>query len=100
MELVNLFHGCTIWEEVKVKLSLCFFITEHHTMKASREWRYNSTHYLTSELDGGEWSASRLGRFNPRERVPGTHWIGGWVGHRTGLEAVVKNVVKIMTFEV
>jgi len=30
-------------------------------------------------LDGGEWSASRPGRFTPKERTPGTHWIGGWV---------------------
>jgi len=26
----------------------------------------------------------------PRERVPGTHWIGGWVDPRTVLDAVVK----------
>jgi hypothetical protein len=25
------------------------------------------------KLDGGEWSASRPGRFTPRERAPGTH---------------------------
>jgi hypothetical protein len=31
-------------------------------------------------IDGGEWSASRSDRFTPRERAPGTHWIGGWVG--------------------
>jgi len=24
------------------------------------------------ELDGGEWSALRLGRYIPRERAPGT----------------------------
>jgi hypothetical protein len=36
--------------------------------------------FLTLALDGGEWSASRPGRFTPRERAPGTHWIGGWVG--------------------
>jgi hypothetical protein len=40
---------------------------------------------LTSALDGGEWSASRPGRFTPRERNPGTHWIGGWVGPRAVL---------------
>jgi hypothetical protein len=33
---------------------------------------------LTSALEGGEWLASRPGRFTPRERVPGTHWIGSW----------------------
>jgi hypothetical protein len=42
-------------------------------------------HALTSALDGGEWSVSRLGRF-----TPGTHWIGGWVGPRAGLDAVAK----------
>jgi hypothetical protein len=47
---------------------------------------YSSTHFLTSALDAGEWSASRPRRFNPRERAPGTHWIGGWVGPRRVLD--------------
>jgi hypothetical protein len=46
--------------------------------------------FLILALDGVEWSASRLGRFNPWENVPGTHWIGGWVGPRAGLDAVEK----------
>jgi hypothetical protein len=46
-----------------------------------------------STLDGGEWSASRPGRFNPRERARGTHWIGGWVGPRAVLDAVVKRKI-------
>jgi hypothetical protein len=50
-------------QKVKVKLSLCFFLTEHHATKAYWEWRYSSTHSLTSALDGGEWSHSRPGRF-------------------------------------
>jgi hypothetical protein len=54
------------------------------------EWRYSSTHSLTSAPDEGEWSASRPGRFTPRERAPGIHWIGGWVGPRAVLDAVVK----------
>jgi hypothetical protein len=57
------------------------------------EWKYSSTHSLTSALDGGEWSASRLGRFISRERAPGTHWIGGWVGSRAVLDAVVKRKI-------
>jgi hypothetical protein len=65
-----------LWQKVKVKLSLCF-LTEHHAMKAYWGWRYNYTHSLSSALDGGEWSASRPGRFTPRERAPGTHWIRG-----------------------
>jgi hypothetical protein len=44
--------------------------------------------FLTSTLDGGEWSTSRHGRFAPRERGPGTHRIGGWVDRRAGLDAV------------
>jgi hypothetical protein len=29
----------------------------------------------------------------PRERAPDTHWIGGWVGPRAVLEAVVKRKI-------
>jgi hypothetical protein len=42
------------------------------------ELGYSSTP-LTSVLDGGEWSASRPGRFTLRERAPASHWIEGWV---------------------
>jgi hypothetical protein len=35
---------------------------------------------------GGEWSTSRPGRFTLGERAPGTHWIGGWVDLRAGLD--------------
>jgi hypothetical protein len=41
-------------------------------------------------LVGSEWSASRLGRFTPRERAHGTHWMGSWVDLRTGLEDMEK----------
>jgi hypothetical protein len=33
--------------------------------------------FLSLALVGGEWSASRLRRFNPGKRALGTHWIGG-----------------------
>jgi hypothetical protein len=59
-------------------------------MKAYWEWRYSFAHSLTSALDGGEWSASRPGRFTPRETAPVTYWIGGWVGPRAVLDAVVE----------
>jgi hypothetical protein len=36
--------------------------------------------FLTSALARGEWSASSPGRFTPRERDPGTRWIGDWLG--------------------
>jgi hypothetical protein len=57
------------------------------------EQRYSSTHSLTSALDGGEWSASWPGRFTPRERDPDSHWIGGWMGHRTGMDTVSKRKI-------
>jgi hypothetical protein len=44
--------------------------------------------FLNSALDGGGWSASRPGLFTPEEITPDTHWIGGWVGLRTGLDDV------------
>jgi hypothetical protein len=44
--------------------------------------------FLTSALVGSEWSVSRPGRFTTGERVPGTHWIGGWVGPAAGMDEV------------
>jgi hypothetical protein len=56
------------------------------SLKRKGEWRYSST-----ILDLGirrRWSASRPIRFIPGERAPGTHWIGGWVDPKAGLNAV------------
>jgi len=47
--------------------------------------------FLKAALDGGEWSASRPCGFTPGVRALGTHWIGGWVSPRAGLDAVLKN---------
>jgi hypothetical protein len=41
--------------------------------------------FLTSALAGSEWSASRPGRY-----TIGTHWMGGWVDLRVGLDVVEK----------
>jgi hypothetical protein len=30
----------------------------------------------------------------PRERTPGTHWTGGWVGPRAGLDAEAKGKIE------
>jgi hypothetical protein len=49
--------------------------------------------FLTSGLDGGEWSASRPCRFTPGEIAPSTHWRGGWVGPRAGLDYVEKRKI-------
>jgi len=44
---------------------------------------------MISELDGGEWWDLRPTLYTPRERAPGTYWIGGWVGVRAGLDTGV-----------
>jgi hypothetical protein len=46
--------------------------------------------FLTSIIDGGEWSASWPGRFTARERVTSTHCIGDWMGPRLGIDAAEK----------
>jgi hypothetical protein len=52
--------------------------------------------FLTAALVGGEWSASRPGRFTSRERALGTHLTGGWVGPRAGLDEVEKGKFLIL----
>jgi hypothetical protein len=48
--------------------------------------------FLTSALDGDELSASFFSRFTPVEGVTGTHWIGGWVVPRAGLDVMEKRI--------
>jgi hypothetical protein len=54
--------------------------------------------FLTSSLYGNEWSASRTGRLTSRERARGTHWIGGRVVARNGLDTVekVRNILEFI----
>jgi len=40
---------------------------------------------MTEALEEGEWSAAVPAALYPRER-PGTHFTGGWVGPRAGLD--------------
>jgi len=48
-------------------------------------------------LDGGEWSASRPSRINPREKALLPICKRGWVGHTAGLHAVAKRKEKSFT---
>jgi hypothetical protein len=49
-------------------------------------------------LDGSEWSASGPCRFPP---VPGTHYIGGWVGPRASMDVKEKekNLLPLLGIE-
>jgi hypothetical protein len=69
-------------------IPLC--LTKHHTMKMHGGVEVQLHAFLTSAVDGDDWSASRPGRFTPGERIPGNHWIGSWVGLRIGLDTVPK----------
>jgi hypothetical protein len=51
---------------------------------------YRSNILLNSALAGGEWAASRPGRFNSGGKASGTNWIGDWVGLKAGLDNVEK----------
>jgi hypothetical protein len=57
------------------------------------ERRYSFYSFLTSALDGGEWSASRPDRALSRERTPGAHCTGGWVGLRAGLDTEARGKI-------
>jgi hypothetical protein len=46
--------------------------------------------FLNLALVGNEWSASCPGRFTTGKRTSGTHWIGGWVCPRAGMDDVEK----------
>jgi hypothetical protein len=46
--------------------------------------------FFISALVGGDWSASPSCRFTPGESALGTHWIGGWVNPRAGLNGMEK----------
>jgi hypothetical protein len=57
------------------------------------EWRYSS---IILDL-GTRWrwvvTFTPLSRFTTGEGAPATHWIGGWVGPRAGLDAVEKRTI-------
>jgi hypothetical protein len=65
---------------------------KHYAMKAYGGVDIWTQIFLTSALAGGEWSASRPGRFIPGERARGTHWIGGWADARAGLDGLENKI--------
>jgi hypothetical protein len=55
--------------------------------------------FLTSTLDGDEWSASRPSHFTLREIAPGTHWMEGWVSSRAGFHVMEKRKIPFLCRE-
>jgi hypothetical protein len=53
-------------------------------MKAYGEMDAKINVFITSELIGSESLASCPCRFNRKKKALGTHWVGGWVGPKTG----------------
>jgi hypothetical protein len=49
--------------------------------------------FLTSALDVGELSASHTCRFNLGERNFDSHWKGGWVSPRAGVNAEARRKI-------
>jgi hypothetical protein len=48
---------------------------------------------LTSAIDEGEWSVSRLGCFITQERAHGKLYTEGWVDSRAGLDGVEDRLI-------
>jgi len=68
-------------------------VLKNHTIKMYGWVEVQLHTFLTLLLHGGEWSASQPACFTPRERVQVTHWIGGWVSPRAGLDVVTKRKI-------
>jgi hypothetical protein len=73
----------------KLGLSYCMF---HWPWRLGAR-RYSSYSFLTSGLDGCEWSASRPGSALPRGKTPSTHCTGGWVDPRAGLDTEARGKI-------
>jgi hypothetical protein len=58
--------------------------TRHVSSKVERTYSFYS--FLTSALDGGEWSASRHGPALRPGKDPGIHWVCGLVDLRASLD--------------
>jgi hypothetical protein len=56
----------------------------HAGAKGERSYSFYS--FMTSALDGVSGQRHAPAALYPRERTPRTHWVGGWVGLRDGLD--------------
>jgi hypothetical protein len=59
-----------------------------------RKWRHKFHVLLTLTLTGEQQSKSRSDSFTHGERATSTHWIGGCIDTRAGMDAVAKRNMK------
>jgi hypothetical protein len=64
-------------------------LTEHHAVKVYWGSGFVAPRILELGINGGG-QLHATAALLPRERAPVTHWIGGRMGPRAGLDAVVK----------
>jgi hypothetical protein len=70
-----------------VEFSLCLInYALHH--EDTLESGGTAPPFLTLALEGDDWSNSYPAHFTPEEIAPSTHWIGGWLSFRGGLDIV------------
>jgi hypothetical protein len=85
-----------ITEEI-INLKFSLYLIKHHNMKVYKDVEVYVHASLTSAIDGGEWSASRLGCFNPGENLPVIYWIVDWVNSKASHDAAEKRKILYMT---
>jgi hypothetical protein len=69
----------TVWHKGKA-------VPLHTQGGAGGKRMYSSYSFTTSALDGVSGQRHAPAALYPEERTTGTHWTGGWVGPRAGLE--------------
>jgi hypothetical protein len=62
-------------------------------MEAQGERMYSFHSFTTSALDGLSGQRQAPAVLYPQGKAHGTHWIGGWVGPRAGLDTEVRRKI-------
>jgi hypothetical protein len=73
----------------KQKIKLC----RYSSCRRQRERVYSFYSFLTSAPDGVSSQIHTPTGFSPRETTPGTHWLGGWLDLRAGLDTEARGKI-------
>jgi hypothetical protein len=72
-------------------MKTCSVLNQVRSIKTYWEVEVQLPAFLTSVLDGSEWSGSRPGRF-----IPGIHRLRGWLNPTDGMDAVGKREISLL----